>query len=67
MKKQIPVEVAELAALLAKAGHSAYLVGGCVRDLLLGRQPKDWDLTTNARPEEIQKLFEETYDWVKKY
>ena len=35
----------------------AYLVGGCVRDLLMGREPKDWDITTNAKPEQIQKIF----------
>lgn len=58
---QIPQEVLELHATLKKAGHSAYLVGGCVRDLLIGRDPKDWDITTSARPEEIQSLFEETF------
>ena len=46
---------------LETAGHEAYVVGGCVRDLLLGRIPKDWDVTTNATPEEIQSLFEETF------
>ncbi len=47
--------------MLERAGHEAYIVGGCVRDLLLGRKPKDWDVTTNATPEAIQALFEETY------
>ncbi|WP_244860153.1 polynucleotide adenylyltransferase PcnB [Nitrosococcus oceani] len=42
---------------LKKAGFSAYLVGGCVRDLLLGREPKDFDVTTDARPEQIRDLF----------
>lgn len=42
---------------LTRAGFEAYLVGGCVRDILLGRTPKDWDVTTNANPLEIQKLF----------
>lgn len=42
---------------LKKAGFSAYLVGGCVRDLLLGREPKDFDVTTDARPEQIRELF----------
>lgn len=46
---------------LQNAGFEAYLVGGCTRDLLLGRIPKDWDITTNAIPAEIQGLFEETY------
>ena len=38
-----------------------YLVGGCVRDILQGRKPKDWDATTNAKPEQIQALFEDTF------
>ncbi|ADE14242.1 poly(A) polymerase [Nitrosococcus halophilus Nc 4] len=42
---------------LKKAGFSAYLVGGCVRDLLLGHEPKDFDVTTDARPEQIRDLF----------
>jgi poly(A) polymerase len=42
---------------LASAGHVAYLVGGSVRDLLLGKQPKDFDISTSAEPEEIKKLF----------
>jgi poly(A) polymerase/tRNA nucleotidyltransferase (CCA-adding enzyme) len=42
---------------LEKAGYEAYIVGGCVRDLLMGVEPKDWDITTNARPEEILKVF----------
>lgn len=39
------------------AGYGAYLVGGCVRDLLLGRSPKDYDIATNARPDEVRSLF----------
>ncbi|MBI5742493.1 MAG: HD domain-containing protein [Candidatus Niyogibacteria bacterium] len=46
---------------LKDAGYEAYLVGGCVRDLLIGRKPKDWDITTNAKPEAIQKLFAEHF------
>lgn len=42
---------------LHEAGFNAYLVGGCVRDLLLGYTPKDFDIATNARPEEIRRLF----------
>lgn len=42
---------------LKRAGHEAYLVGGCVRDLLLGRRPGDWDITTSARPDEVLSLF----------
>ena len=42
---------------LIKAGHQTYLVGGCIRDLLLGIRPKDFDISTSARPEEVVKLF----------
>jgi poly(A) polymerase/tRNA nucleotidyltransferase (CCA-adding enzyme) len=58
---QIPDEVASIAKILEKNQFEAYLVGGCVRDLLLGRKPKDWDITTNAKPEEIIKIFPETF------
>lgn len=50
-------EVKIVADELTKAGYGAYLVGGCLRDLLLGREPKDWDFATNAKPEEVQKIF----------
>lgn len=43
------------------AGHRAFIVGGCVRDLLLGIKPKDWDITTNANPEQVMSLFPKTY------
>ena len=39
-------------------GYEAYLVGGCLRDLLLGKTPKDFDVATNARPEQVQKIFQ---------
>ena len=57
----IPAEVQSAYDTLHSAGYEAYLVGGCVRDLLIGRTPKDWDLTTNAHPEQIQALFTETF------
>jgi tRNA nucleotidyltransferase (CCA-adding enzyme) len=57
----VPEEIRALCGTLRDAGFEAYLVGGCVRDLLLKREPKDWDITTNAKPEEIQKLFPETF------
>lgn len=56
----IPQEVIEAAKILEIAGFQAYIVGGCVRDLLLGRTPKDWDLTTNATPEQVISLFPKT-------
>lgn len=61
MKLAVPQEVLDVHARLRKDGFEAYLVGGCVRDLLLGRTPKDWDITTNASPEQIQPLYEETF------
>ena len=55
MSNQYPKEVAEIASKLNEAGFEAYLVGGCVRDMLLDREPKDWDIATNAKPNEVQK------------
>jgi len=57
----IPQEVQSVAQTLENSGFEAYLVGGCTRDLFLGKTPKDWDLTTNAHPTDIQKLFPEHY------
>ena len=61
MTVKIPKEIKEVYEALTKAGFEAHLVGGCVRDLLLGRTPKDWDITTNAKPEEIQKIFPDSF------
>lgn len=47
--------------LLKKGGFDAYLVGGCVRDLILGRTPQDWDICTNAAPEQIQEIFPDSF------
>jgi len=55
----IPDEIKRVAQTLENAGYTAYLVGGCTRDLLLGRTPKDWDLTTDAHPDQIQALWSE--------
>ena len=57
----IPKEIATIVETLEKAGFQAYLVGGCTRDLFLGRKPIDWDITTNARPEQILPLFSKTF------
>jgi poly(A) polymerase len=46
---------------LREHGHQAYLVGGCVRDLLLGREPADYDVATDAKPDEVMRIFPETY------
>ncbi|MFA5997213.1 MAG: HD domain-containing protein [Candidatus Paceibacterota bacterium] len=58
---EIPPEVSHVTKTLRATGHEAYLVGGCVRDILQGSKPKDWDITTNAKPEEIQALFEDSF------
>ncbi len=52
---------------LQSTGFKAYFVGGCVRDLLLGIEPKDFDIATEALPEQIEALFEKTYDVGKKF
>lgn len=54
---KIPQEILEVITQLTENNFEAYLVGGCVRDLLLGREPKDWDIATKAKPEEIQVIF----------
>ncbi|MDO8558483.1 MAG: HD domain-containing protein [bacterium] len=57
----IPKEVKDIMQALEKAGHETYAVGGCVRDLLRGIAPKDWDVATSAKPEEVQKLFPDSF------
>ncbi len=57
----IPKEILYVTETLQKDNFEAYLVGGCVRDLVRGGKPKDWDITTNAKPEDIQKIFPETF------
>jgi poly(A) polymerase/tRNA nucleotidyltransferase (CCA-adding enzyme) len=57
VKFNIPKEIFDICKRLKDAGFEAYLVGGCVRDLLMKLEPKDWDITTDAKPEEIQKIF----------
>lgn len=53
----IPQEVVKIAKTLKEKNFEAYLVGGCVRSLLLGKKPKDWDVATNATPEKVQEIF----------
>lgn len=57
----VPKEVMMVIAVLQGASHEAYMVGGCVRDLLMGITPKDYDVTTTATPEEIIALFPKTF------
>ena len=57
---KFPKHILEMLTRLTKAGFEAYVVGGSVRDFLLDKEPKDWDITTNARPEQIIKVFEDS-------
>jgi len=58
---RIPREVKNIIKKLEKEGYEAYVVGGCVRDLLRKKEPEDWDIATNAKPEEIRKLFPKSF------
>ena len=60
-KFEIPEEVKDVSRALSRAGFENFLVGGCVRDLYLEKKPKDWDIATNAKPEDIIKLFPKTF------
>ena len=60
MNANIPAAPLGILRTLRANGHEAFLVGGCVRDLLLGREPKDWDIATDAFPERIEALFPKT-------
>lgn len=61
-KLQIPEKVKIIIKTLNIHGYEAYAVGGCVRDALLGREPKDWDITTSAKPEQVKEIFQRTID-----
>ena len=58
---QLPTEIIDTIQTLEEKGFEAWIVGGCVRDLLLGKKPKDWDVTTNAMPQQLQDLFPNTF------
>ena len=57
---KIPPKTEYVIEQLEKNGFEAYIVGGCVRDMLLGLKPFDFDVTTSAKPEEIMEIFERT-------
>ncbi len=59
---EMPKEVAFILSTIEGQGYEAYIVGGCVRDKILGVEPKDWDITSSALPEQIKKLFARTVD-----
>jgi tRNA nucleotidyltransferase (CCA-adding enzyme) len=58
---KVPKEVKDILEKLIEAGFQAYIVGGCVRDLLMAKNPDDWDVTTNAKPDEIQRVFPDSF------
>lgn len=61
-KIKMPVQAREIIEKLRHAGYEAYIVGGCVRDSILEKDPADWDITTSASPVEIKELFPYTID-----
>lgn len=60
-KMEFPAEVHAVLGELGGRGYEAWVAGGCLRDAMLARPPKDWDVATNASPEEIQKLFPDSF------
>ncbi len=58
----MPENAAKIIHILQKEGYEAYIVGGCVRDAILGKEPNDWDITTSAKPEQVKALFHRTVD-----
>ena len=58
----MPEKAKKVVNTIQAAGFEAYVVGGCVRDSILGRQPQDWDITTSAKPEQVKALFPRTID-----
>src|SRR3954468_24985931 len=55
------VAATEVVKTLRGRGHEAWLVGGCVRDIVLGREPEDYDVTTSATPEQVMAIFPKTF------
>lgn len=62
MKMRIPENANRIIEILQRNGFEASVVGGCVRDSILGRIPEDWDITTSARPEQVKNIFSHTID-----
>ena len=57
MINKVPSAARKILEILNDSGHEAYLVGGSVRDILMGREPKDWDITTSATPGDLKKIL----------
>ena len=62
MKINIPPDARNIINVLNNNGYEAFVVGGCVRDAILGKEPEDWDITTSALPEQVKALFRRTID-----
>lgn len=62
MDIKIPAPVEQIIRQLNQQGYEAYIVGGCVRDMLLCREPEDWDITTSAIPSQVKEIFRRTID-----
>ena len=62
IKMNIPKDVDFIIKKLEENGYEAFAVGGCVRDTILGREPKDWDITTSALPQKVKEIFRRTLD-----
>jgi tRNA nucleotidyltransferase/poly(A) polymerase len=60
-KEKIPEDIIEIYKRLENSGFEVYFVGGCVRNILLQKDPEDWDLTTNATPSQIQSVFPDSF------
>lgn len=61
-KIELPEHIIEILNIFKKNGYKAFIVGGCVRDILVGKKPEDWDISTSAKPNEVKELFNKTYD-----
>lgn len=62
IKIELPKDVCRIIRALEDGGFEAYVVGGCVRDAVMGISPKDWDITTSAKPQEVKSIFRRTID-----
>jgi len=62
MEFSLPKNITAIISKLNDNGYTAHVVGGCVRDMVLKKEPKDWDITTNALPDDVKQIFPKTYD-----
>ena len=59
MKLNLPIYIEEVLRKIEEKGYEAFVVGGCVRDLILGKEPNDYDIATRAQPEDIEDIFKD--------